>query len=57
MRVWTYLRPFEYRGLDCVVEVTLTFKETISRLFGQPLGLDPAPIRGLLPEWFAAYAQ
>ncbi|MBT6352463.1 MAG: hypothetical protein HOJ46_10365 [Halieaceae bacterium] len=33
MRVWTYLRPFEYRGLDCVVEVTLTFKETISRLF------------------------
>lgn len=33
MRVWTYLRPFEYRGLDCVVEVTLTLKETISRLF------------------------
>ena len=33
MRVWTYLRPFEYRGLDCVVEVTLTFTETISRLF------------------------
>ena len=33
MRVWTYLRPFEYRGRDCVVEVTLTFKETISRLF------------------------
>lgn len=33
MRVWTYIRPFEYRGLDCVVEVTLTLKETISRLF------------------------
>ena len=33
MRIWTYLRPFEYRGLDCVVEVTLTLKETISRLF------------------------
>ena len=33
MRVWTYLRPFEYRGRDCVVEVTLTLKETISRLF------------------------
>ena len=33
MRVWTYLRPFEYSGLDCVVEVTLTLKETISRLF------------------------
>ena len=33
MRLWTYLRPFEYRGRDCVVEVTLTFTETISRLF------------------------
>ena len=33
MRVWTYIRPFEYHGLDCVVEVTLTLKETISRLF------------------------
>jgi intracellular septation protein A len=33
MRVWTYLRPFEYRGLDCVVEVSITFKATISRLF------------------------
>ena len=33
MRVWTYIRPFEYAGLDCVVEVTLTLKETISRLF------------------------
>ena len=33
MRVWTYIRPFEYRGLDCVVEVSKTFKATISRLF------------------------
>jgi intracellular septation protein A len=33
MRLWTYLRPFGYRGHDCVVEVTLTFTETISRLF------------------------
>lgn len=33
MRIWTYLRAFDYRGLNCVVEVSVTFTETISRLF------------------------
>ena len=47
MRVWTYLRPFKYCELDCVVEVTLTLKETISRLF---IGNE------LVDEQFLAYS-
>ena len=33
MRIWTYLRPFSHHGVDFVVEVSLTFSRTISRLF------------------------
>ena len=33
MRIWTYLRPFSFRDVDYVVEVSLTFTKTFSRLF------------------------
>jgi hypothetical protein len=33
MRIWTYLRPFSHRGVDYVVEVSLTLSQTFSRLF------------------------
>ena len=33
MRIWTYLRPFSHHGTDFVVEVSLTFSHTFSRLF------------------------
>ena len=33
MRIWTYLRPFSHHGVDFVVEVSLTFSHTFSRLF------------------------
>ena len=33
MRIWTYLRPFSFRDVDYVVEVSFTFTKTFSRLF------------------------
>ena len=33
MRIWTYLRPFSHGGADYTVEVSLTFTQTVSRLF------------------------
>jgi intracellular septation protein A len=33
MRIWTYLRPFSHCGADYTVEVSLTFTQTVSRLF------------------------
>ena len=33
MRIWTYLRPFSYRGLDYSVEVSFTFSHAFSWLF------------------------
>ena len=33
MRIWTYLRPFSFRDVDYVVEVSSTFTKTFSRLF------------------------
>lgn len=33
MRLWTYIRPFSYRGAGYTVEVSLTFTQTVSRLF------------------------
>ena len=33
MRIWTYLRPFSHHGVDFVVEISLTFSHTFSRLF------------------------
>ena len=33
MRIWTYLRPFSHCEADYTVEVSLTFTQTVSRLF------------------------
>ena len=33
MRIWTYLRPFSFRDVDYVVEVSFTFTKTFSRFF------------------------
>ena len=33
MRIWTYLRPFSFRDVEYVVEISFTFTKTFSRLF------------------------
>ena len=44
MRIWTYLRPFSHHGVDYTVEVSLTFSQTLSRLFRGNALLDEQSI-------------
>ena len=45
MRIWTYLRPFSFHDVDYVVEVSLTFTKTFSRLFRGKELLDEQSVR------------
>ena len=33
MRIWSYFRPFNFRGYECLVKVTLTFSKVTSSLY------------------------
>ena len=44
MQIWSYLRPFNFQGYDCLVKVTLTLSKITSSLYANERLLDEQSI-------------
>ena len=44
MQIWSYLRPFNFHGYDCLVKVTLTLSKITSSLYANERLLDEQSI-------------